>query len=216
MWRVSRVLVIAFAVAALAAPGVSAAPEKWARGKITAIGADSITLDVSGQAMTFKVAPTTDVIAPGAGTKAREASQMTGQKPKVSDVLKVGDRVEVRYEEAAGAMTAAVIRGGISGGDMTSEAEKAGTKSAQGTVTAVSNTSLTLKAADGTEMAFTADAKVRVVGKGLGTMAREKEAKDAKLTLTDAVTVGDTVAVTYKLAGETKQLATVTVTKKGT
>jgi hypothetical protein len=217
MSRVSRVLFVAVALLSLAGVVAGAPADKWARGTITAVGADSITLDVKGQAMTFKVEPATDVIAPGAGTKAREAAKTPGGKPKVSDLLKVGDRVEVRYTEADGAMTAAVIRGGLSAADMTSaEAEKMGTRKARGVVTAVSNTALTIKADDGSEMAFTADAKVRVVGTGLGTMAREKAAKDTSVTLTDALTVGDTVAVSYKASGDVKQLTTVSVVKKGT
>lgn len=216
MRRVSRVLSIAAAVLALSA-AASAAPETWARGTITAMGPDSITLDVKGEAMTFKVATTTDVIARGAGTKAREAARATGEKPKMSDLLKVGDQVEVRYTESGGAMLAEVIRGGITAPAMTSaEAEKGASKKIEGVVTAVTNTSISLKPADGTEWTFIADQKLRVVGKGLGTMKKEMAVKSEKVTLTDAVAVGDTVEVTYKVMGDMKHASAVSVIKKGT
>lgn len=216
MRRVSGLLFIAFAVVVLAAAVSTAASEQWARGTISAMGTDTITVDVKGQAMTFKVESATEVIAPGAGTKTREAAK-TGDKPKITDVLKVGDHVEVRYTEAGGVMTAALIRGGISAPAMTSDqAEKMASKKAQGIVTAVSNASLTIKAEGGTEMVFAADPKISVIGRGLGTMAREKDAQAAKMTLTDAVAVGDTVLVTYKVKDGTNHASSVSVVKKAT
>lgn len=216
MWRVSRVLSVASAMVILAAVVVSAAPEKRAQGTITAVGTDSITLDVKGQAMTFKVEPATDVIAPGAGTKAREAAK-TGDRPRIGDVLKVGDHVEVRYTEADGVMTAAMIRGGVSAAPMTSEqAAKTGSQKAQGVVTAVTDSSVTIKAQDGTEMVFVADAKVSIVGRGLGTKAREAKAAGEKLRLTDGVAVGDTISVTYKVMDDKNHASEITVTKKST
>lgn len=217
MRRVSRVPFVVAVLIALFVAAASAAPETWARGAITAMGPDSITLDVKGQAMTFKVTPETDVIAPGAGTKAREVAKTTGEKPKFSDLLKVGDQVEVRYSESGGAMTADMIRAGISAGAMTSaEASKGAMKKAEGAVTAMSADSLSIKGADGTAVTFMVDDKLRVVGEGLGTMEKQKAAKGAKVTLAEAVAVGDTVQVMYTEMGEMKHASTVVVRKKGT
>jgi hypothetical protein len=217
MREVARVLFIVVALLALSLAVGAQAPEKWARGTITAVGTDTVTLEVKGQPMTFKVAPTTDVVARGAGTKARETKATSGRKPTVAEVLKVGEHVEVRYTEAEGVMTAALIRGGVSATDMTSDEAAKGTSSkAEGIVTSVTSTSIGIKSADGTEATFTADEKIRVVGRGLGTMSREKGAMGAKLTLTDAVAVGDTVSIAYKETGGAKQATTVTLVKKGT
>jgi hypothetical protein len=211
------VLFIVVALFALSVETGAQAQEKWARGTITAVAADSVTVEVKGQPMTFKVAPTTDVIARGAGTRARETQATSGRKPTVSELLKVGEHVEVRYTEAEGVKTAALIRGGVSAADMTSEeASKSATRKSEGIVSSVTGTSLRIKSSQGEEMVFTADDKVRVVGRGLGTMNRDKEAKGAKMTLTDAISVGDTVTVTYKEIGSEKQATVVALVKKGT
>ena len=212
------VVAVAAALVALFLTGVSAAPqEKWARGKITAVSGASITLDVKGQAMTFVVNESTEVIARGAGTKAREAEKMTGAKPKLTDVVKVGDNVEVSYAEAGGTMTAKIVRGVGAAPATTSEAAAAtGSKHMEGVVSEVSGASLTVKPATGDAMVFMVDAKVRVTGTGLGTLAKEKQAKGESITLTDAVGVGDTVEVTYTTSGDMKHGTAVRVIKKKT
>ncbi|HSL23078.1 MAG TPA: DUF5666 domain-containing protein [Vicinamibacterales bacterium] len=212
MRRAAVVLVAALVYLSLAA--VMAAPDdQWARGKVTAVSADSITIDVKGQAMTFNVDTATDVFARGAGTKTREMMKSTGKKPVLTDIVKVGDNVEISYAESGGAMVAKAIRGGISAPAMTS-AE--GTRRVEGVVTAVSGTSLSVKPASGDAVTFVVDDKVRVVGRGLGTMAKEKQAEGAKVTLTDAIAVGDTIEVSYKAMGEMKHATAVSVIKKGT
>jgi hypothetical protein len=188
-------VVVASALVTLFLSVASAVPqEKWARGTITALAADSLTLDVNGQAMTFTVNSSTDVIAPGASTKTREAQKLTGKKPMLTDVVKVGDSVEVRYTESAGAMVATIVRGGVSARPGTS---KEGAKRIEGTVTEVTGTSLTVKPDKGEAMTFVVDAKIRVTGQGLGTMMREKKAAGESLKLTEAVAVGDRIDVTY-------------------
>ncbi len=208
-----RVLfVVATALLVLPLSNASAA-EKWARGKVSAIGTDSLTVDVKGQPMTFTVDKTTEVVKSGAGTKARETMAKTGQGPTLADVLKVGDNVEVRYTEADGKMHATMVRGGISAPAMTSEEAP---KKAEGVVSEVSGTALTIKSSAGEASTFVIDEKTKIVGKGLGTMAREKKAEGAGVKLTDAVAVGDTVTVNYKAMGDMKHATTVTVIKKGT
>ena len=93
MRRASVGIVAALVTLSLSAR-VALAQEKDVRGKVTAVSAESITVDVNGEAMTFTINPTTQVIAKGAGTKAREAEK-TGQKPVLTDLVKVGDNVAV-------------------------------------------------------------------------------------------------------------------------
>jgi hypothetical protein len=206
-------LVLAVALGILSLGVVSAAQEeKWARGTISTIGADSITVDVKGQAQVFAVTQDTDVIAPGAGTKTRETKRMTGKAPTLSELFKVGDNVEVSYTESGGKMTAKLIRGGVSAPSMTSADAP---RRMEGVVTAVTAASFTVKPASGEAVMFSADDQISITGRGLGTMSREKKAEGGKVVLTDALAVGDTVAVTYKLVGDAKQATSVSVIKKG-
>lgn len=201
---------ILMTVGLFAAPAV--AQEKTAKGKITTIDGASMALDVKGQTMTFAIDAATTVIATGAGTKSREVAKTTGEKPKLTDLLKMGDNVEVSYTEAGGKMTAKTVRKVAAVPEEKSEA--AASKHLEGVVSAVSGSSLSVKPATGEAMTFMVDAKVRVTGTGLSTMTREKEAQGAGVTLAEAVAVGDTVEVTYAGA-DMKHASAVRVIKKG-
>lgn len=196
-------------VALFAAP--AAAQEKTAKGKITALDGASITVDAKGQSMTFSVDATTNVIASGGTTKTREAQKM-GEKPKLADIVKVGDNVEVDYTEAGGKMAAKTVRKIAAVPDPAAAA--AAPKRAEGVVSEVSGSSITMKPATGDAMTFMVDAKTRVTGTGLGTMSKEKQEAGAAVTLTDAVAAGDTVEVTYAASGDMKHASAVRVIKK--
>jgi hypothetical protein len=92
-------------------------------------------------------------------------------------------------------------------------AQKPKTMTAQGRVTAVSGDSLTI--AHGSDsLTFAVDTSTRVTGKGLGTMAREKKAKNEGLTITEAVAKDDLVKVTYHDAAGKMHAAQVVVVEK--
>ena len=187
---------------------------KWVRGKATAVGGDSLTVEVMGKPMTFKIDAKTTVVAPGGGTATR-AAQAAGQAgTTLPSVVKVGEGVEVHYTEAGGAMTATEVRAGlpVSGAGAMSEAKTSG-KSVNGMVTAVTDKSLTITS-KGQEWAFMADNKTVVVGTGIGTMAREQKAAGEVLTLSKAVGVGDEVIVSYEEMGGMKHLREVRVRQK--
>lgn len=191
-----------------------AAQEKWARGKVTAVAGNAVTIDVKGQPMTFAVDSSTQYIARGGSTMKKEAER-TGAKLTLGDVVKVGDNVEIRYVESAGSMLAKSVRVGIGASAGTSDqAAAAGSKQMDGVVSEVSGGSLVVKPASGDALSFTVDPKTRVTGQGLGTMAKEKQAAGSKLTLLDAVAVGDAVQVTYTTVGETKHATAVRILKK--
>jgi hypothetical protein len=78
------------------------------------------------------------------------------------------------------------------------------------TVKAVSATALTVSAG-GTDTTFSIDAKTKVVGKGIGTKADKKGGKAA---ITDLVSVGDVVSVTYEEGGSTPHASRVDVASK--
>jgi len=65
------------------------------------------------------------------------------------------------------------------------------------TVKSLTPTGLTVTA-DGKDTSLAVDAKTKVLGKGIGTKSR---AKGGKATITDLLSVGDRVAVTYQEDG---------------
>lgn len=109
-----RLIAVATLVAVFGAftPWVAlAADTKTAKGTISAVTGDSVTVKGdNAQEMTFKVDAKTKVVGKGGTTATREAQQKGEAGPKLSDVLKSGDQVEVKYTEAAGVMTASDIR----------------------------------------------------------------------------------------------------------
>ncbi len=203
---------IAVALVTLSLSAALAAPqEKRARGKVTAITATAITIDVDGKPTAFGIdTASTKFIARGGTTKTK-AAERTGIKPTLGDTVKIGDNVEITYQESGGRMLATQVRVGVA-----SEAGMLGEGQAtiEGVVSEVSGATLGIRRAKGEPVTFMVDAKTRIIGQGLGTMAKEKQAAGAKLTLGDAVAVGDTVQVTYTLSGDMKHATAVRVVRK--
>ena len=84
-----------------------------------------------------------------------------------------------------------------------------------GVVTAVSASSLTIKASSG-ELTFTIDEKTKVVGTGMGTQSQKMKQAGQTTQITDFVSNGDTVTVRSTEAGGAKRASEVRVTKKAT
>ena len=89
-------------------------------------------------------------------------------------------------------------------------ADKPAAKTATGSVKSVSANSLVISDA-GKDMTFTVDKDTKVVGKGLGTKGASS---GGKLAITDALSAGDNVSVTYHDMNGTLHAATVRVTPK--
>jgi len=132
--------------------------------------------------------------------------------PKLSDLLSTGQAVSVSYHDMGGMLHATAIRrvstpgsGGVPG------------NTSNGTVTAISATSLTINGSSGGggtfTQTFTIDAKTRVVGKGAGTKA---SAAGGKVPATDVVHNGDTVSVSFSQDGSTLHASEVRVTSSAT
>lgn len=81
---------------------------------------------------------------------------------------------------------------------------------ADGTVSAVSADSLTIKASSG-ELTFTVDSKTRVSGRGFGTKSAALKKEGKPLTITEFVRAEDRVSVTYHEMGDTKHAAAVRI-----
>ena len=209
-----RILAIPLAAAllALVAASAHAQPTQTARGTVTAMSADSLTISAGDKPMTFMVDAKTVVTATGAGTASRTAEAAGKTGPKLADVLKVGESVEVQYHDLGGKLHAANVRrtrsAGAGGGGVEERAE-----TATGTVEAVTGTSLSI-AGSGSggasfKQTFTIDQQTKVVGRGAGTAASK-----GKVTATDLIGVGDRVSVTYHKMGDTLHAAEIRVTQK--
>jgi hypothetical protein len=184
------------------------------RGTISALGGDSITVKVRDQEMRFGVDVKTVVEARGAGTKGRQAEATGKAGPKLSEVVKTGDAVEVTYVDAAsGALRATRIRAIPSVGN-TGDAKPSDMVSS-GTVKSVAANTITISGSSGGGATFTQsfviESGTKVVARGAGTAGA---ATGGKITITDAVAAGDRVSVSYHEGGGSLQASEVRVTMK--
>jgi hypothetical protein len=217
-----RRMCVALALGSLIVAGWAATPAlaqdtKTARGTVTAMAADSVTVKAGTQEMKFGVDAKTTIEAQGAGTAARQAQAAGQAGPKLSEVVKVGQAVEVRYHETGGTLHAARIRAipsaGSGGG--TPDTDATATKTATGTVRSVSATSMTISGSSGAgatfSQTFVIDSSTKVVGRGAGTAAA---AAGGKVVVTDLVGNGDGVSVSYKTSGSALHASEIRVTSK--
>ena len=185
-------------IAGLLASSADAQEAKKTRGKVTALTATNLTLDVTGTAMNFVIDPKTKVEAPGAGTATRRAEAAGKPGVKLTEVIKAGDSVEVSYHDVAGKMQASMIRKVTSLGS-----GPATDNDSEGKVTAITSTSMTIDGSKGGAtftQTFVIDAKTKVIGKGAGTAAAKA---GGKVAATDLIGSGDTVSVTFaEMAGK--------------
>jgi hypothetical protein len=103
--KLTKQLAVLSALVVLAGVGSASAGDtaKAARGIVTSIGGGSIAINLpSDTDVTFRVDPSTHVVARGAGTKMRQAQAQGAPGVKLADVLPIGTSVEVRYEERDG------------------------------------------------------------------------------------------------------------------
>ena len=215
-----RVFVPAIQVLALVAFGWSgvvlgAQETKTARGTVTAIAGESVTVKVGATDMKFMVdAAKTVIEAAGAGTKTRQAQAAGGAGPKLSDVVKVGQAVEVSYMDAGANHMAARIRAtstvGAGGGGVASA--KPAAKISTGTVKSVAANMLTISGAGRKDVMFMVDAKTSVTGTGVGTKTK---ALGGKAAITDLVASGDKVSVSFTGEGDKMMASAVRITVKG-
>jgi len=210
-WTLIAVPLAAFSIVAWQAPAAMAQEHKTARGTVTAVSGDSVSVKVGDQDMKFAVDKDTRVITAGGGTKTRKAQAAGAAGVKVADVLKVGQAVEVTYGESGGTMQAIDIRtmAKVPAAGASATAAPAA-KTAAGTVKDVSATSLTItdKSKD---LTFSVDNSTRVIGKGAGTKAK---AGGGKIPITDLVASGDQVSVTYHETDGAMHAASVRVVTK--
>lgn len=197
-----RYAVALFVVGFVLSAPVAAQETKSARGTVTVVGGDSITVKAGERELKFAVDPKTVLTASGAGTAERKADAAGKPGPRLADFIKSGDAVEVNYQETGTTMRASNIRrvasAGSGGGSVSAEKSE----TANGTVDSLSGTTLGISGSTGGggsfKQTFTVDAATRVIAMGASTAAA---AKGGKIVLSDFVGVGDQVMVNYRKAG---------------
>jgi hypothetical protein len=191
------------------------AQDKTARGTVTAMAGDSITVKAADGDMKFSVDTSTAVVARGAGTKAGRAAAAGQAGPKLSDVVKVGQGVEVTYSGMGASMHATQIRAVAAGAGGGASAGGAKTQTASGTVSSVSLTSISIGGGAGGgakfSRTFAVDASTNVVARGAGTAAA---ASGGRTAITDIIANGDHVSISYSAMGGMNHASEIRVTAK--
>ncbi len=110
MKMLGRVALVA-AVAVLVASGFAFAAEKGiARGKVTAVSANAVTLaGANGALLTFEVTQGARVYGEGASHKSR-ALVSNGKPTTMDNFVREGQRVTVKYEDKAGTLYLTELR----------------------------------------------------------------------------------------------------------
>ena len=206
--------IVMLGCAVLVSTAPALAQTKTVKGKVTTVGANSITVNVAGKDMTFNVDVKTNVVAKGGTTKTREAQSAGKTGPGIADVLKAGDPVEVAYhEKEMHADTVRVVASVPSGEAPPPPPPAPKAMTATGVVSAVAGNTLTIKEKTG-DATFTVDSKTVVSGRGFGTAGRKLENAGGKPTLSEFVKEGDTVSVTYVEEGGAKKASNVRMVQK--
>jgi hypothetical protein len=102
--------VAAIVVGLVAVRPATAADTKSVKGTVKSVAADSLTVtDKDNKDWTFVIGTKTKVIASGGSHKTAETKAM-GKVPMITDEVKEGAKVSVKYWDAGGTMTAAEVK----------------------------------------------------------------------------------------------------------
>ncbi len=187
---------------------------KTARGTVTAMAGDIITVKAGDREMKFTTDAKTTVTVEGGGTASREAQAAGARGPALSELIKVGNPVEVSYTEVGGTMRATRIRrvrDAGSGGGSTSDQ---GSESSTGVIDSLVGNTLTISGSrsGGTfKQSFTVDNTTDLMGEGVGTAAAKS---GGKLNLLTYLTPGDRVTVTYHKLKDTLHASEIRILQK--
>ena len=205
-------LALALSIAGFATH-VIADDHKVARGTIASLNADAVTITMRDGDRRFTVDGRTTIEAVGAGTATRRAAGAGKPGPKLSEVLKVGQAVEVSYHDVNGSAYATRIRRVSSAAARSADDNPRMTSN--GTVRSFADNALTISGQSGGsatfEQTFIVDAKTKVIGKGFSTAARKT---GGRLPANELISSGDTVAVSYDKMGSALHAANIRVVSK--
>ena len=213
-----RSTVIALTLAALSVfwgPTTStfAADAKVAKGTITEISGQSLTVKVGDRDMAFNVDSATKVTARGASTKTARLAASGKPGPRLADVLKTGQAVGVTYSDVAGNYRASEIATIPKAPKPDANADKR----ASGVVKALGADWITINGHSGGgasfEQTFKVDPHTMVWAKGASTATA---AKGGKAPFGELIRGGDHVNVSYRKTGEGLVAGELHVTAKAT
>lgn len=205
--HVKRLVALAIGVTTVVILGSSklSAQGKEAQGTVTAISNSSITIASGAKPMTFVIDKATKLENKAAARKTRDARASDTPGIQITDYIKVGNPVLVRYDEANGANHAMYVRAVSSPGDAAEPHDSA--KVANGTVKAVTPSQVTL-ASDGKDMTFAINRDTDVLARGA---TKTTKAAGGTTTIADFVHNGDDVSITYVDKGGTMTASQVRV-----
>ena len=213
-----RSTVIALTLAALSvfwgpAASTFAADAKVAKGTITAIGGQSLTVKVGDRDMAFDVDNATRVTARGASTKATRLAATGKTGPHLADVLRTGQAVAVTYSDMAGSYHAS----DITAIPKAPKPDANDDKRSNGIVKALGPDWITINGRSGGgasfEQTFKIDPHTMVWVKGA---SKAVAAKGGKAPFADLVGNGDHVSISYRKAGDALLASEMHVTTKAT
>ena len=164
---------------------------KEARGSVTAVSNSSLTIASGERQMTFVIDGATKLEVKAAAKQTRQAGQANNQGATITDYIRKGNPVLVRYQEANGANHALSVRPVSSAGEGAESHDPV--KIANGTVKTVTLSQITL-ASDGHDMTFAISGDTDVLAKGA---TKTTKAAGGKTTIADFVHNGDDVSITY-------------------
>ncbi|HEY7185511.1 MAG TPA: DUF5666 domain-containing protein [Vicinamibacterales bacterium] len=205
--HVKRLVALAVGVTTVVILGSSklGAQGKEAQGAVTAISSSSITITSAGKPMTFVIDKETKLEDKAAARKSRDAKTASAPGPQITDYIKVGNPVLVRYNEANGGNHALFVRQVSSPGEASEP--HAAVKTASGTVKAVSLSQVTLSS-DGKDMTFAINRDTDVLARGA---TKTTKAAGGTTTIGDFVHNGDDVSISYVDNGGTMTASQVRV-----
>ena len=212
-----RRALLTFALAALSVVGSTnqaiAQDMKSARGTITGMGGGTLAITMRDGDLRFMVDDQTVIEAAGAGTMARRAQAAGKPGPKLSDVLKAGQAVDVTYYDWNGMPHAKRIRRVASASFKPADDNRP--RTSHGTVKAFAGDALTISGGSGGRatflQTFIIDANTKVFGKGFGTAAAKN---GGRLPASQLIASGDWVSVSYSTTGSALRAANVRVITK--
>ena len=184
-------------IGVLGAAGLVNAQTKEIRGAVTAISNSSMTISAGQRDMTFIIDPATKVEVKAAAKKTRAAGSAGNPGVTITEFIKTGNNVLVRYKEDSAGLHALSVRPVSSSTKSSREPSDVEIRLASGTVTEVTQSRLRLESR-GEDLTFAVNADTDVLARNA---SRTTKAVGGKTTIADFVRDGDTVSVTYLDAG---------------
>lgn len=195
--RLALVVVGIGAATVLEGTRPASAQGKEARGSVTAVSDSSLTVHAGATDLAFVVNADTVVEVKAAAKESRKAGTANNRGITITQYIKTGNAVRVRYHEANGQNVAESVQPVNNAGDGGGSTQGESPRTVNGKVKSISASQVTVDN-DGHESTFAVTRDTDVIAKGA---SKTTSAAGGKTVITDFVHSGDTVIVTYKESG---------------